>query len=168
MPFGLQLHLSKHRSTLEVEEADSRNFEEGGHILVGEAEHSLLEGVLEVDTGLEVEVVVEDIQRHLEEDIGLAALEADIHLDCTVVAEEVHIRRAGQEEGLEEEDTVRTEAVQGVELRKAAAEGILGEAPEAASHTLPEAVPVEDIPVEDPDNTTLSTTQTRTTTARKR
>ncbi len=91
----------------------------------------------------------------MEEDSGPAPLEADIHLDCTVAAAEGHIRRAGQEEGLEEEDTVRTEAVQGVGLRKAAAaEGIPGAALEAARHTLPEAVPVEDIPVEDPDNTT--------------
>ncbi len=63
MPSGWQLHLSKHHSTLEEEEADSRNFEEGGHILVGEVEHSPLKGVLEADTDLEAEVVVEDIQR---------------------------------------------------------------------------------------------------------
>jgi hypothetical protein len=158
---------------LEVEEADTRNSAEEGHIPAVEVERRLLEEALEGDIVLEAGVVVEDIQRPVEADTGPGALEAGSRLGCTVAAAEVHNRRVGQEgleEGPEEGDIVHTAAGQGVGLhRAAAAEDIPAELQEAARRRLPGVVPVEDIPVEDPDNTTcrLPALKNRTT-ARKR
>ena len=139
-------------------EVGSRNSVEEAHILVaGEVEHSPLEEDQAVDIVPAAGGLVEDGTRlPWEEDTGPAAFEGDIRLGCSVAQQvEAGSLHAGQEEDPPAKDTVHTAAVQRAAVHMAAAADIPVEDREAARHTLlPAAVPVEDIPEEDPDNTT--------------
>lgn len=150
----------RHRSTVEGEEAGTHNSEEEGHILVvveeGEEHIPFEEEDWAVDTLLEVGLWEERTELPVEEDNGPAPSEADIHLDCTVEQQaESHTQHAGEEVDRVEEDTAHTAAVQLVVVRhKAVVEEDIPAEEEGAPHTVPAAVPVEDILAEDLDNTT--------------